>query len=195
MKRFGVQRAVLVLAILLGACKGHLAFADGDINKVNHVIVLMQQGHSFDNYFGALAYARGVLITTGTAPVILTTDSLTCAQDASGNLSCSNQNVSLDGSIAFSFHQSQRCVAPAPTNDPSWYYTHLELNFNRPDRASSPRNNGFLLAKSLTELMGGTATWPRNLPLGTHIFPPSPDLLSESLLPFGCDFVWPPEDE
>jgi len=59
MKRFGVQRAVLVLAILLGECKGHLAFADGDINKVNHVIVLMQQGHSFDNYFGALAYAPG----------------------------------------------------------------------------------------------------------------------------------------
>src|SRR5580765_5470669 len=38
---------------------------DGDdhdrdaIHKVKHVIVIMQENHSFDNYFGALAYAPG----------------------------------------------------------------------------------------------------------------------------------------
>jgi hypothetical protein len=33
------------------------AWADGDLNKVNHIIIVMQENHSFDNYFGALAYA------------------------------------------------------------------------------------------------------------------------------------------
>lgn len=159
MKRFGVPRAVLVLAILLGACKWNPAFADGDINKVNHVIVLMQGGHSFDNYFGALAYAPGSPYHNGNGACDpgdnTCVDGLTCAQDAMGNLSCSNQNVNPDGSIAFSFHQSQRCAAPTPANDPSWYYTHLELNVRHPNRTSLPRNNGFLLAKSLTELIDG----------------------------------------
>ena len=33
--------------------------ADGDIKKVKHVVILMQENHSFDNYFGALAFAPG----------------------------------------------------------------------------------------------------------------------------------------
>src|SRR3954467_6863379 len=32
---------------------------DHGVHKVKHVIVLMQENHSFDNYFGALAYAPG----------------------------------------------------------------------------------------------------------------------------------------
>ena len=35
------------------------AHRDRGIHKVNHVIVIMQENHSFDNYFGALAYAPG----------------------------------------------------------------------------------------------------------------------------------------
>ena len=35
------------------------AFADGNLKKVNHIIIVMQENHSFDNYFGALAYAPG----------------------------------------------------------------------------------------------------------------------------------------
>jgi phospholipase C len=161
-RRFEIPRAVLVLAILLGSCQWNPAFADGDINKVNHVIVLMQGGHSFDNYFGALPYAPGSPYHNGNGACDPNdhscVDGLTCTQDAVGNLNCSNQNVAVDGSIAFSFHQSQRCVAPA--NDPSWYYTHLELNFRHPDRTSMPRNNGFLLASSLTQLIGGIPSSP-----------------------------------
>src|SRR5690349_12985633 len=33
--------------------------SDGGIHKVKHVILVMQENHSFDNYFGALAYAPG----------------------------------------------------------------------------------------------------------------------------------------
>ena len=43
--------APLILAAALSAR------AEGDLHKVKHVIVLMQENHSFDNYFGALPYA------------------------------------------------------------------------------------------------------------------------------------------
>ena len=36
-----------------------MARADGNLQNVNHIIVLMQENHSFDNYFGALAYVPG----------------------------------------------------------------------------------------------------------------------------------------
>lgn len=54
--------------ILRAACLLPFAFtlffirpvkADGDISKVKHVVVIMQENHSFDNYFGALSYAPG----------------------------------------------------------------------------------------------------------------------------------------
>jgi phospholipase C len=35
------------------------ARADGDINKVNHIVIVMQENHSFDNYFGVLPYVPG----------------------------------------------------------------------------------------------------------------------------------------
>jgi len=36
-----------------------LALAEGNLKRVNHIIIVMQENHSFDNYFGALAYAPG----------------------------------------------------------------------------------------------------------------------------------------
>ena len=49
------------LAVGLAVCllPASLAFADGSLTKVNHIIIVMQENHSFDNYFGALAYAPG----------------------------------------------------------------------------------------------------------------------------------------
>src|SRR5262245_46753229 len=54
-------------ACMVAACKAgdhsppappdDAAQADTGIHKVKHVIVVMQENHSFDNYFGALAYA------------------------------------------------------------------------------------------------------------------------------------------
>jgi len=35
------------------------ALAQNGLQKVNHIIIVMQENHSFDNYFGALAYAPG----------------------------------------------------------------------------------------------------------------------------------------
>ena len=44
-------------AIILGGIGS--ARAEGNLKKVKHIIILMQENHSFDNYFGALAYAPG----------------------------------------------------------------------------------------------------------------------------------------
>jgi phospholipase C len=48
------------------------AFADGNLQKVNHIIIVMQENHSFDNYFGALAYAPGTPYHNGNRPCIAT---------------------------------------------------------------------------------------------------------------------------
>ena len=47
--------------------QGTSALAQTGLQKVNHIIIVMQENHSFDNYFGALAYAPGTPITRRTA--------------------------------------------------------------------------------------------------------------------------------
>jgi len=49
---------VLPLALALIGAKPVFAGDDG-LHKVKHIIIVMQENHSFDNYFGALAYAPG----------------------------------------------------------------------------------------------------------------------------------------
>jgi phospholipase C len=44
---------LLVSALALGA---PAARADGDLQRLNHIIIAMQENHSFDNYLGVLAY-------------------------------------------------------------------------------------------------------------------------------------------
>ena len=55
--------------LLLVTCVAGLkpALAQTGLQKVNHIIIVMQENHSFDNYFGALAYAPGTPITRRTA--------------------------------------------------------------------------------------------------------------------------------
>jgi phospholipase C len=53
-----VLRTTLLAALPL-VWTVQLAHADGNLNNVKHIIVLIQENHSFDNYFGALAYAPG----------------------------------------------------------------------------------------------------------------------------------------
>jgi hypothetical protein len=43
--------------VFLSSIGAKSALAEGDLQKVNHIIIVMQENHSFDNYFGALAYA------------------------------------------------------------------------------------------------------------------------------------------
>src|SRR3954467_3266534 len=93
---------------------------DHGVHKVKHVIVIMQENHSFDNYFGALAYAPGspyhqpggrdrAGCRAGDHRCV---DGLSCALDAAGTFHCANANLDDDGSTVTAFHNPNRCVQP-----------------------------------------------------------------------------------
>jgi phospholipase C len=131
---------------------------------VKHVIVVMQENHSFDNYFGALVYApgspyhgpdrrdRGDRGGRGgcTADDHRCVDGLTCAVDHAGQLRCANRNVAADGSTVFAFHNANRC--PYPDLDHEWVGSHRQVNFDRPNatRRHAPMD-GFVRVNQETE--------------------------------------------
>src|ERR1700694_3489714 len=86
-----------------------VARAQTGLGKVNHIIIVMQENHSFDNYFGVLAYAPGSPYHNGngrcSASDHLCVDGLTCGADSSGNVTCSNSNLDDDGSTVKAFHE------------------------------------------------------------------------------------------
>src|SRR5262249_52862631 len=66
MERVSCRAALAAAVTLLTTVGAHIAFADdrGERNEralqnLKHIIVVMQENHSFDNYFGALAYVPG----------------------------------------------------------------------------------------------------------------------------------------
>src|SRR5579859_8002839 len=86
-------------------------FGQQGLGKVNHIIVVMQENHSFDNYFGVLAYAPGSPYhaagfgASGCTPEDhRCIDGLSCMANADGSLSCSNSNLDDNGSTVFAFH-------------------------------------------------------------------------------------------
>ena len=126
-------------------------YAKRDIHKVKHIIIIMQENHSFDNYFGALAYdTKGNPYNNGPCSQDDHTcvDGLSsCAQDGSGNITCSNSNPDVDdstGNAVLAFHNANYCVRPDP--DHSWVGSHKEANFSNPsDTLFSPTpNDGFV---------------------------------------------------
>ncbi len=146
----------LTLASLAAACSGtNSSQAAGapapsepeGLNKVNHVIILMMENHSFDNYFGALAYAPGSPYHT--SPVGCAkddhrcVDGLTCSVAPTGTLTCTNSNPDDQGGPVTAFHDSRRCVIPDLAH--AWSQSHQEANYNDPNAAlfDSP-NDGFV---------------------------------------------------
>ena len=130
------------------------AKADGDISKVKHVIIIMQENHSFDNYFGALAYAPGspyhIKIGGCRKDDHHCVDGLTCRVEKDGNLKCANSNVDDDGSVVFSFHDPKRCAGPDLNH--GWFETHEEVNFLRPNNTlRDPDSDGFVRVNDATE--------------------------------------------
>src|SRR6266496_3794173 len=126
---------------------------DGDLQKVNHVVVVMQENHSFDNYFGALPYVPGGPYHPGPcgSDDHACVDGLTCT--ASGaDLACSNSNRDDDGGAVRAFHSRNYCPGPDLRHD--WPASHQEANYLFPALTwlASP-NNGFVLVND-----GVTAT-------------------------------------
>ncbi len=133
------------------------ARADGDLHNVNHVIIVMQENHSFDNYFGALPYVPGGPYHGpgmqddergrpggGCNPRDhRCVDGLRCQVTKHGEFRCANANLDDDGSIVHAFHDPRYCTGP--DLDHSWSGSHIEANFNFPSLTFffSP-NDGFV---------------------------------------------------
>ena len=139
----------LVLALLLTACSGSgtpTAQPRG-LKKVNHIIVVMLENHSFDNYFGALAYVPGGPYRTSAAGCAADdhgcVDGLNCLVEPAGALVCTNSNLDDDGSTVAAFHAASRCTVSALGN--TWTQSHLESNYADPSATLfySP-NDGFV---------------------------------------------------
>src|SRR5215467_5725378 len=146
--------ALSFAALLLIVALSREARADGNIQNVNHIIIVMQENHSFDNYFGVLTYApsspyhmpNGACLPSDHQCV----DGLSCTRNVDGSLRCSNSNRDDDGSIVMAFHDSNRCVAP--DLDHSWFGTHKEANFLKPNGTlTNFLNDGFVRVNDLTE--------------------------------------------
>jgi len=153
----------LVLAAAAGSPFARPAAAAGDLNRVHHILVLMQENHSFDNYFGALPYMPG-------SPYHLPPpaaggrrecpaddhaclDGLTCAASAAGAPVCMNSNPDRDDAPVSAFHLKTRCVSP--DLDHSWVGTHREVDFFLPALALlRPRNDGFVRVNDPPESAG-----------------------------------------
>ena len=151
-----------MLAIAFSLASVALAHASGDPHKVKHIIVIMQENHSFDNYFGALAYAPGSPYHTPgrddrdehdggcRKDDHNCVDGLACRVDAAGNFTCRNANLDDNGSTVFAFHDSRRCVSP--DLDHGWANTHRSANFNRPnDTLFQGLMDGFVRINDKTE--------------------------------------------
>lgn len=162
-----VTRSFLLHALLLAApalMAPPQALAEGDLHHVNHIIVVMQENHSFDNYFGVLAYAPGSPYqpagihgcSRGDHTCI---DGLACRVDWTGQLTCENSNLDDDGTRVKVFHDPSRCVVPDLNH--SWLPSHLEANFNDPNAAlTDTLSDGFVRVNDATEQLdsGETAT-------------------------------------
>ena len=147
--------------------QGTSALAQTGLQKVNHIIIVMQENHSFDNYFGALAYAPGTPYHTpngnsGCRPDDnACVDGLSCLADTSGGLHCFNTNLDDDGSQVFAFHNPSRCVVPDLNH--SWYPTHQEDNYENPDNTfGQSLNDGFLRVNDLTRILRSRCTAARS---------------------------------
>src|SRR5579862_2777821 len=134
------------MAALLSCFLSGSAFADGNLQKVKHVIIVMQENHSFDSYLGALAYAPGSPYHNGNGACNSTdhscVDGLTCTVSG-GAYTCKNSNLDDDGSTVTAFHATTRCVVP--DLDHSWVGTHNEMNFENPNSTlTNPLGDGFV---------------------------------------------------
>ena len=153
------QRAAACLLSVLALGSSPVR-ADGNLQNVNHIIVLMQENHSFDNYFGVLAYVPGTPYHSATgsrrkrgcaASDSTCVDGLSCrVARHTGALKCRNSNKSNGRGGVRSFQDPRYC--PGPDLDHGWVATHRQANFNAPNNSLEARNNGFIRVSAETEL-------------------------------------------
>jgi len=169
MRRTTILATRLLFSIAALGLSVATAQADGNINAVNHVIILMQENHSFDNYFGVLPYAPGSPYHPG--PCRSTdhscADGLTCLPLGQGNLFCLNFNLDQTGSPVFSFHDNNYCPGPDLQHD--WQGSHMEADLLFPAAARFlSLNDGFVVVNAETEQTSGTPDFGHNDTMGYY---------------------------
>jgi phospholipase C len=127
------MKRALGLAILATlAATASTVRADGNLQNVNHIIIVMQENHSFDNYFGVLAFAAGTPYHSAkgsgrrrACPATDHTcvDGLSCKVNPFGPLICKNRNPSASFPfVIHTYHESRYCTGP--DLDHSWDGSH-----------------------------------------------------------------------
>lgn len=163
MQSFGIKRLTLALLLVMIIFGSKAVLGEGNLHKVKHIIIVMQENHSFDNYFGALAYAPGSPYHNADRDANgdrddrgcrrddhRCVDGLSCIKGSSGNLTCFNSNIDDDGHTVLAFHDSRRCVLP--DLDHEWAGSHHEANFAHPnDTLHATLNDGFVRQNDATE--------------------------------------------
>ncbi len=152
-----LHRKLLAGAALTGlAVTG--ARANEGLAKIQHIIVVMQENHSFDNYMGVLPYVPGSPYHAPAGAGACARDDHACVDGLTctpgpGGLSCTNSNPDLDGNIITAFHSATRCVGP--DLDHGWQATHLEMNYENPNATlRMPLNDGFVRENQVIEPNG-----------------------------------------
>ena len=142
----------------------HTARADGNLQHVKHIIIVMQENHSFDNYFGVLAYAaaspyHGGPCAEGDHTCV---DGLSCQRNpVNGRYVCHDSNRDdNNGQKVFAFHSTDYCVNT--DLDHSWFGTHREINFADPNGGlmASPMDGFVLQNDSSNQPDNGVETSP-----------------------------------
>ena len=153
-------RPTLIAALLFAPLIGHPtpAQADGNLGNVNHIIIMMQENRSFDNYFGILPFVPGTPYHNakgaGKARACKAddhscVDGLTC-KTVKGALVCKNVNPGNAGSTVRAFHDPRYCTGP--DLDHSWIGSHLEGNYLQPgNMLKSSRNRGFVRVNAVSD--------------------------------------------
>lgn len=140
----------MALAAALTAATSSAAAADGQgLERVGHIVVLMQENHSFDNYLGVLPYVTGSPYhppARAGGPCDsndhLCVDGLSCSK-LGGRLECTNSNPAKRGAaVVRAFHQTRYC-----TSNPhhGWVAAHRAANWGDPN-STTTLGDGFVRA-------------------------------------------------
>ena len=156
--RTALVGAVLCIAALAAGARP--ARADGNLSNLKHIVIAMQENHSFDNYFGAIAFVPGSPYHSArgsgerracAADDHTCVDGLSCKITPAGLLNCSNANPSNTRGLVKAFHDPRYCTGP--DLDHGWIGSHHEGNFTRPNQMlRSSLNRGFVRVNAESEL-------------------------------------------
>jgi phospholipase C len=151
--------AVLIaLTIFLSACGGAGGSRDTTpppstqvcpgctINSVNHIIIMLQENRSFDDYFGQMTVYR----QANNVPIVTSNGDGKINDLSTGTYS--NQNFQTGQTIA-SYHTGSVCTEDLT---PDWGPDHIETNHSNPSAAGpgSPMDGFVALAYNISQAFG-----------------------------------------